>query len=164
MSMREGGCWLAKTSPCGPPAFRRRGSQPAGSATGAPGLVNGSMGNRLAGHNQPPQQIERNKHMTRNGKIARLPKAIREQLNKNLEDGVPGVRLVDWLNSLPAVQQVLTEQFDGRGINETNLSEWKAGGFLDWQARQEMRAQAQELALIHISEPTRLGMISYAVF
>jgi len=84
--------------------------------------------------------------MTRNGKIARLPKAIREQLNKNLEDGVPGVRLVDWLNSLPAVQQVLTDQFEGRGINETNLSEWKAGGFLDWQARQEMRAQAQELA------------------
>jgi hypothetical protein len=36
--------------------------------------------------------------MTRNGKIARLPKAIRDQLNKNLEDGMPGCRLVDWLN------------------------------------------------------------------
>jgi hypothetical protein len=84
--------------------------------------------------------------MTRNGKIARLPKAIRDQLNKNLEDGMPGCRLVDWLNTLPEVQQVLTEQFDGRAINEVNLSEWKAGGYLDWQARQDMQAHAQELA------------------
>jgi hypothetical protein len=84
--------------------------------------------------------------MTRNGKIARLPKAIRDQLNKNLEDGMPGCRLVDWLNTLPEVHQVLTEQFDGRAINEVNLSEWKAGGYLDWQARQDMQAHAQELA------------------
>jgi len=84
--------------------------------------------------------------MTRNGKIARLPKAIRDQLNKNLEDGVPGVRLVDWLNSLPEVQTVLAEQFDGRAINEVNLTEWKGGGFLDWQARRDMQAHALELA------------------
>jgi hypothetical protein len=84
--------------------------------------------------------------MTRTGKIARLPKAVRDQLNKNLEDGVPGVRLVDWLNSLPEVQQVLMDQFDGRGINESNLSEWKTGGFLDWQARRDMLLHAQELA------------------
>src|SRR5882724_3232194 len=84
--------------------------------------------------------------MTRNGKIARLPKAIRDQLNKNLEDGMPGVRVVDWLNTLPEVQTVLTEQFDGRAINEVNLSDWKAGGYLDWQARREMLADAQELS------------------
>ncbi|HEV2692119.1 MAG TPA: hypothetical protein VG347_04420 [Verrucomicrobiae bacterium] len=84
--------------------------------------------------------------MSRNGKIARLPKAIRDQLNKNLEDGMPGVRLVEWLNSLPEVQQVLTEQFDGRAINEVNLTEWKGGGFLDWQARQDMKSHALELA------------------
>jgi len=29
--------------------------------------------------------------MTRNGKIARLPKAIRDHINRNLEDGVPGI-------------------------------------------------------------------------
>ena len=83
--------------------------------------------------------------MTRNGKIARLPKAVRDQLNKNLENGVPGVRLVEWLNTLPEVQTVLTEQFDGRAIIESNLSEWKAGGFLDWQARQDMRSDTEEL-------------------
>jgi len=46
---------------------------------------------------------------------------------------------------LPEVQQVLTDQFDGRPINEVNLSEWKAGGYLDWQARREMLAHTQEL-------------------
>jgi len=84
--------------------------------------------------------------MTRTGKIARLPKAIRDQLNRNLQDNIPGVRLADWLNSLPEVRQVLEEQFDGRAINEMNISDWKSGGFLDWQARQDMLGQAQELA------------------
>ncbi|MDR3455877.1 MAG: hypothetical protein P4N60_00405 [Verrucomicrobiae bacterium] len=84
--------------------------------------------------------------MTRTGKIARLPKAIRTELNQRLEDGQMGVRLVEWLNSLPAVQAMLVEQFDGRAINEVNLTEWKGGGFLDWQARQDTQAHAQELA------------------
>ena len=84
--------------------------------------------------------------MTRNGKIARLPKAIRDELNQRLEDGQMGVWLVEWLNSLPEVQTVLAEQFDGRAINEVNLTEWKGGGFPDWQARRDMRVHAQELA------------------
>jgi hypothetical protein len=53
---------------------------------------------------------------------------------------------VDWLKALPEVQKVIPDQFDGRGINEVNLSEWKAGGYLDWQARQEMLESAKELA------------------
>jgi len=32
--------------------------------------------------------------MTRVGKIARLPREIREQLNRRLQDGEPGKRLV----------------------------------------------------------------------
>jgi hypothetical protein len=32
--------------------------------------------------------------MTRTGKIARLPGAVRSRLNQQLTDGVPGVRLV----------------------------------------------------------------------
>ena len=83
--------------------------------------------------------------MTRTGKIARLPRAVREELNQRLADGEPGVRLVDWLNSLPAVQQALINYFDGREINEPNLSEWKQGGYLDWEARQEMLGCTQEL-------------------
>jgi len=84
--------------------------------------------------------------MTRTGKIARLPQGIREQLNKQLADGVPGAWLVDWLNALPEVRQVLAEQFAGREINEQNVSDWKQGGFADWQAQQEMLACALDRA------------------
>jgi hypothetical protein len=69
---------------------------------------------------------------TRNGKIARLPLEIREQLNTRLADGEPGNRLVEWLNSNPDVMKVMAEQFDGRPINENNLSEWRAGGYEEW--------------------------------
>jgi hypothetical protein len=69
---------------------------------------------------------------TRNGKIARLPLEIREQLNQRLADGEPGNRLVEWLNSIPDVVRVMQEQFDGRSINEHNVSEWRQGGYEEW--------------------------------
>jgi len=84
--------------------------------------------------------------MTRNGKIARLARTIRDELNRRLQDGEPGVRLVAWLNGLPDTQRVLATDFGGRSINEQNLSEWKAGGYRDWLARQETLSQARELA------------------
>lgn len=84
--------------------------------------------------------------ITRNGKIARLPRNIREQLNHRLSDGEPGGRLVEWMNALPEVQTVLATEFGGRPINEQNLSEWRQGGFQDWQKQQERRALVQQLA------------------
>jgi len=39
--------------------------------------------------------------MTRNGKIARLPMAVREELNLRMEQGVEGAGLLAWLNGLP---------------------------------------------------------------
>ena len=84
--------------------------------------------------------------MTRNGKIARLSRLIRDELNRRLQDGEPGVRLVAWLNGLPDTQRVLATDFGGRPINEQNLCEWKAGGYRDWLARQETLSQARELA------------------
>ena len=84
--------------------------------------------------------------MTRTGKIARLPREVREQLNRRLADGEPGTRLVEWLNSLPETQKTLAADFEGRAINEQNLSEWKQGGHQDRLARQETLACARELA------------------
>jgi hypothetical protein len=68
----------------------------------------------------------------RNGKIARIPLEIREQLNARLADGEPGNRLVQWLNANPDVMKVMAEQFEGRPITEGNLSEWRAGGYEEW--------------------------------
>jgi hypothetical protein len=76
--------------------------------------------------------------MTRNGKIARLPEALREQLNQRLLDGEQGKQLVLWLNELPKVQAVMKSAFEGRPITEDNLSEWKNGGYLVWASGQRM--------------------------
>jgi len=84
--------------------------------------------------------------MTRLGKIARLPRSIREALNQRLADGEMGKRLVAWLNTLPEVRAVLEAEFGGRAINEQNLSEWKQGGFAEWQRHQMDREWARMLA------------------
>lgn len=84
--------------------------------------------------------------MTRLGKIARLPRTIREALNQRLADGEMGTRLVEWLNTLPEVRTVLEADFGGRAVNEQNLSEWKQGGFAEWQRHQMDREWARLLA------------------
>jgi hypothetical protein len=87
--------------------------------------------------------------MARIGKIARLPEAVRSQLNSRLQDNVEGKQIVQWLNSLPEVQKVLAKNFDGRPINEQNLTDWRQGGYEEWLARQDILAQAAELAASH---------------
>ncbi len=74
--------------------------------------------------------------MSRNGKIARLPRHLRVQLNRRLEDGEPGPQALAWLNACPAAQAMLADDFGGRPISEQNLSEWRQGGFREWQRQQ----------------------------
>jgi hypothetical protein len=74
--------------------------------------------------------------MTRNGKIARLPQPIREQINRRLQNGEEGKQIAEWLNTLPEVAALMTAEFDGQPINEPNLSHWKLGGYRDWEEQQ----------------------------
>ncbi len=74
---------------------------------------------------------------TRHGKIARLPREVREELNRRLENGEPGNKLVAWLNSLPEVQAVMASEFQGIPVREQSLSEWRKGGYRDWQTQRE---------------------------
>ncbi len=83
---------------------------------------------------------------TRNGKIARLPARIRNQLNQRLDDGAEGPELLDWLNALPEVHQVMQAQFNGAPVNKQNLSEWRMGGFQEWLLRRDLYAQSQDVA------------------
>ena len=85
-------------------------------------------------------------NVTRNGKIARLPKAVRDELNRRMADGEPGKRLVAWLNGLPEVQAVVIAEFGGKAIREQNLSEWRQGGYGDWLAQQAALEQGRQLA------------------
>lgn len=83
--------------------------------------------------------------MKRNGKIARLPRPIREQLNKRLQQEEDGSGILQWLNELPEVRPVLNEYFSGRPVSKQNLSEWRLGGYRAWSLQQEMLTQASEL-------------------
>lgn len=84
--------------------------------------------------------------MTRRGKIARLPRNVRDELNQRMEDGEPGKDLVAWLNGLPEVKGALERHFGGREITEQNLSEWKAGGYLEWQKQEEEQYRVSEFS------------------
>ena len=79
------------------------------------------------------------------GKIGRLPKFIRDELCRRIEDGEPGKELVKWLNGLPRVQEILKEQFGGRDITEQNLSEWKQGGHQAWLRQEQTRSLVAKL-------------------
>ena len=83
---------------------------------------------------------------TRNGKIARLPKAIRDELNQRLQDGATARSLVCWLNGLPAVKALVKDQFGGHRIREQNLSQWKNGGYRDWEQQQIALDLAERLS------------------
>jgi hypothetical protein len=83
--------------------------------------------------------------MTRRGKIARLPRGIREELNRRLDNGEEGRRLLVWLNGLPEVREVVDRDFEGQAVSHCNLTQWKQGGFREWQAQQEALVLTREL-------------------
>lgn len=76
--------------------------------------------------------------MTRNGKIAR-------DVNRRLDNGEPGVRLFEWLNTLPDGKEILKSDFENRPIKEVNLTESKQGGFIEWQAHRESLDDLRDL-------------------
>jgi hypothetical protein len=83
---------------------------------------------------------------TPTGKIGRLPRQVREELNRRLEDGETGERLLDWLNGRPEVQAVLAAEFGGALINGQNLTNWRRGGLQHWRQQQERRELVRGLA------------------
>ena len=83
--------------------------------------------------------------MTRTGKIARLPRYLRDNLNQRLHDSESGKKLTAWLNSSQAVQDVLDDYFNGVPISERNLSEWRQGGYQDWVKHEESLAWVRQL-------------------
>lgn len=90
--------------------------------------------------------------MARQGKIARLPVALREELNQRLLNGEPASVILPWLNALPETQAMLA-QFENVPVNDANLSAWRLGGYAEWEERQngigltkDLAAQAMKLS------------------
>jgi len=73
--------------------------------------------------------------MARTGKIARLPLAVREELNARLRENENGQSILTWLNALPVCQERINDGksgWDGQPVSDANLSIWRSGGFADW--------------------------------
>lgn len=82
----------------------------------------------------------------RQGKIARLPRVIREVVNHRLADGQTAAEILAWLNAQPKVREVMAKFFDGAEISPQNLSEWRGGGYLDWCEIQEQEENIRRLS------------------
>ncbi len=67
----------------------------------------------------------------RNGKVARLPLALRHQINQMLDDGLPYKTIIAKLG--PAAQH----------LNEDNLSNWRLGGYQDYLKAQAINDRAR---------------------
>lgn len=82
----------------------------------------------------------------RNGKIARLPHALRKEVNRRLLDGETSTVILAWLNAQPAAIKVWEAHFEGVPANAENLSQWRLGGYADWIREQEKTEAIKGLA------------------
>jgi len=91
----------------------------------------------------PPDTLKPLSGHTRNGKVARLPKALRDQINQLMADGCTYLDIIQELGQA------------GEGLSENNLSNWKSGGYTDWVTEQQrldrMRVR-QEFAIDLVRE------------
>ena len=88
----------------------------------------------------------------RTGKVARLPKNIRDSINRMIEDGFRYRAIVEQLGP------------DAQGITKHHLTEWKKGGYVDWlgdqQWLQEIRVQQQfGLELLQDGGETKINQV-----
>ena len=74
--------------------------------------------------------------MHRNGKIARLPKELRDIVNRMLDDGANYRSIIIELEKHR--HQWPPELAD---ITEDNISNWRAGGYIDYQRDQAVEAE-----------------------
>jgi len=61
----------------------------------------------------------------RKGKVARLPTQIRDQVNLRLRDNVAYPKIIEFLDDNGC-----------RGFNEMNISNWRNGGYKEWETKQ----------------------------
>jgi hypothetical protein len=82
----------------------------------------------------------------RKGKIASLPRPLRDEVSRRLDDGQPGSVILPWINTRPEVRRILKARWDGRDITDQNLTEWRQGGYLDWLEHQSKAEKTRALA------------------
>ncbi len=84
--------------------------------------------------------------MSNPGKIARLPSAIRDQVNERLDQTQNPDAILAWLNSHPDVQPFISDHFQGHPISKQNLSQYKTHSFRAWKLRRDAVDFSQTLS------------------
>src|SRR5258705_10604457 len=67
----------------------------------------------------------------RRGRCARLPAKLRDQINRQLDDGVPYKVIIEKLGE------------PGKHLNEDNISNWRLGGYQDYLKAQAINDRAR---------------------
>lgn len=98
--------------------------------------------------------------MARQGKFARLPHALREQVNHRLLNGESAGTLLPWLNAQPDAARIWDLHFDGAPATPQNLSEWRGGGWKDWLADREKIENTKSLAEFAAKQAAAGGNLS----
>ena len=85
----------------------------------------------------------------RNGKVARLPLPLREQINHMLDDGVPYKAIIEKLGEA------------GKHLNEDSISNWRLGGYQDYLKAQLIndRARTQTEAAADVLRDTGIWVL-----
>ena len=93
-------------------------------------------------------RVPKGKNRTSLGKIACLPGSIREEVCRRMFDTHPPGAMLEWLNSLPAVQAVIEARFSGIPISHGNLQCWRHQGYQAWLKRHDLAARSEQLAQV----------------
>ena len=91
----------------------------------------------------------------RNGKVARLPEGLRQQVNRMIDDGLPYKVIIQKLGQA------------GKHLNEDNLSNWRLGGYQDYlkaqalqdRARTQTEAAADLVREAECADPAKLQQV-----
>lgn len=93
--------------------------------------------------------------MARTGKIARLPKTLRDAVNLALLDGASASRVIQIITDAKAHGATNGDGTEIEIPNDQNITNWRDGGYADWlkenQRLDDMRAK-REFALRIVSE------------
>jgi hypothetical protein len=61
--------------------------------------------------------------------------------------------LLSWLNQMPEVQAILAAHLAAKPSDESNLTHWKQGGYLEWAAPEQVRPTALAFLETQPGEP-----------
>src|SRR5258708_6898916 len=89
------------------------------------------------------------------GKIARLPLATREHINRMIEDGLPYRAILEKLSQSSTAPLPYP-------ISEDNLSTWRLGGFQEWRREQQQKeflARSRTATLRQEPDPAPIGAV-----